>query len=290
MRDVLGDVFDTLLAGEPPLGLSATEVARQGRRRVYRRHGLIAGGAAAAAGLTATAVGVWALAPAPVAPQPGLTATGSTAPPPSDVPPPPPPSSRPVLVVERPHCDGERIGTMKLDWTDGSVLPGPDAAVAAVLRAAGSAAPGRSFTVVFAGRVDDTAKFGGLPVMNLVFDVADAAGTGALSMQLRPQVGASPAERAAWALRERPFSNCTPATRTDYPDGSVGLSYIAFGSGSPVDTEQVNFFYAARGFDINATVFMVPWSVPFASAPGRADSMPLSAAEVLALCRAVGAA
>ena len=288
MRDVLGEVFDTLLTGEQPLGLSVSEVARQGRRRVYRRHGLIAGGAAAAAGLTATAVGVWALAPAPVAPQPGLTATGST-PPPSDVPPPPPPSSRPTLVVERPHCDGEPIGTMRLDWTDRSVMPDTDAAVAAVLRSAGSAAPGRSFTVVSAARADDSAKFGGLPVLNLVFDVGDADGTGSLVMQLRPEVGASPAERAAWALRERPFSNCTPATRTDFPDGSVGLSYVAMGSGSPMDTEQINFFYAAKGWDMNATVFMVPWTVPFASAPGRADSMPLTPTEVLAVCRAVAA-
>ena len=286
MRDLLGDVFDTLLTGEPPLALSPTEVSRHGRRRLYRRRGFIAAGSAAAAGLTVGTVALYGLGPAP-APQPGLTAT-STAPQPSDVPPPPPPSSRPTLVVERPHCDGEPIGTMKLDWTDRSVMPDTDAAVAAVLRAAATAVPGRSFTVVSAARADDSAKFGGLPVLNLVFDVGDADGTGSLNMQLRPEVGASAADRAAWALRERPFSNCTPATRTDFPDGSVGLSYVAMGSGSPADTEQINFFYSARGWDMNATVFMVPWPVPSASAPGRVDSMPLAPAEVLALCRGVG--
>jgi hypothetical protein len=126
-------------------------------------------------------------------------------------------------------------------------------------------------------------------VLNLVFDVGDADGTGSLNMQLRPEVGASAADRAAWALREKPFSNCTPATRTDFPDGSVGLSYVAMGSGSPADTEQINFFYSARGWDMNATVFMVPWTgaVRFGARPGPIRCR-WRRAEVLALCRGVG--
>ena len=87
-------------------------------------------------------------------------------------------------------------------------------------------------------------------------------------MRLRPEVGASAADRATWALREQPFSNCTPATRTvTSRDGSVGLSYVAMDRARP-GHRQINFFYSCAAGHERVPCSWCLSTVPFASAPG----------------------
>ena len=139
MRDLLGDVFDTLLTGEPPLALSPTEVeprtAGGGSTAAARLHRRRIGGGGRPDGRHGRAVRVGP-GPHPAARPDGDLDRAATQRRPATA------AVEPAtLVVERPHCNGEPIGTMKLDWTDRSVMPDTDAAVAAVLRTAARPRP-----------------------------------------------------------------------------------------------------------------------------------------------------
>jgi hypothetical protein len=287
MRDSMQEMFDTLLVGEPPMRLTAGQVRHRGRQRAHRRRTLMAAGSAATVGVLGTAALGFVPGPSHVASIPTAPQTTPTAPQATPV-----PTPSPTLVVELPRCDGDR-SVLTLGDTDGSVLPDPNVAAQAVLAAAPTLAPGRTFTVVQAHRVDSQPKHPGSPRVYLIFDVADANGTGSLNLELIPQTGASADQRARVDLQAKPFSNCTPATRTDFPDGAVGLAYVAFGTGQPSDTVQHTYYYSPNGLGINAGAFLEPWgSTSQASAspsarPGRTVSMPLTSTEVLAIARVV---
>jgi hypothetical protein len=286
MRDSLQEMFDTLLVGEPPMRLTAGQVRHRGRQRAHRRRTLVAAGSAATVGVLGTAALGFVPGPSyvvstPTAPQTVPVPQTARVPTPS-----------PPLVLELPRCDGDR-SVLPLGDADGSVLPDPNAAAQAVLAAAPTLAPGRTFTLVQAHRVDSQPKRPGAPRVYLIFDVTDANGTGSLNLELIPQTGASADQRARAHLQAKPFSNCTPATRTDFPDGAVGLAYVAFGTGRPSDTVQHTYYYSPNRLDINAGAFLEPWgstsgaSPSPAARPGRTVSMPLTSTEVLAIARVV---
>ena len=172
-------------------------------------------------------------------------------------------------------------------------MPDPTLAAQSVLDAAATIAPGRKFQLVSAERVDSSQKYPGIPTLYLIFDVTDARGTGSINLEVLPQTGMTAAERATLDERAKPFSNCTPATRTDFPDGAVGLEYIAFGTGDPADSVQHTHYYSPEGFDIDAGAFLTPWTQTLTGSPspagqlGARTAMPLTSREVLAICRVV---
>jgi hypothetical protein len=248
---------------------------------------LVATGSAVAVGVTATAAvayvpapGLSVASPAPSGPS-DANATPTGGPGPSGTP--WPGTSNPP-VFEIPQCDGD--GTAKLlNGTDGSVLPDPTVAAQAVLDAAATIAPGRTFQLVTAERVNTSEKHPRMPQLYLIFDITDARGTGSINLEVFPQSGMNAADRATVDERAKPFSNCSPAKRTDFSDGGAGLEYTAFGTGNPNDSVQHTYYYSPDGFDINAGAFLKPWSQTLTSA--TRTSMPLTSAEVLAVCRVV---
>ena len=294
MRDAIRELFDTMLVDEPPVGTTAGEIRHRGQQRLHRRRMLVAAGSALAVGVTATAAvayvpGRGLLTSWPAASgSPDASPSGQVAPSPTPV----PADTAAVQPFEIPHCDGD--GTPKLlANTDGSVLPDPGRAAQAVLDAAATIAPGRTFRVVTAERVDSSEKHPGMPRLHLIFDVTDARGAGSINLEVFPQTGMTAAERATIDERAKPFSNCTPATRTDFPDGAVGLEYLAFGTGEPSDSVQHTYYYSPDGFDINAGAFLTPWSSTLTRSPDLSGqprartSMPLTTGEVLDICRVV---
>jgi hypothetical protein len=290
------EIFDAILADEPPIGTTAARVRQRGRQRMHRRRTLMAAGSAVAVGMTASAAiayvpgnGLLVGSPATNGSPDGSSApSGVVAPP---VTPGPIDTAAPQR-FEIPHCDGD--GTPKLlANTDGSVLPDPAMAAESVLDAAPTIAPGRTFRMVSAERVDSSEKHPGMPRLYLIFNVTDAHGTGSINLEVFPQTGMTASERATIDERARPFSNCDPATRTDFPDGAVGLEYTAFGTGHPIDSVQHTYYYSPDGFDINAGAFLTPWDQVVSASPlpsgqlGARTSMALTSAEVLAVCRVV---
>jgi hypothetical protein len=287
MRDTLRDTFATLLAGEPPMRVSAEQIRRQGRHRRHRRVAAIAAG-------SAVSIGVGSGAAVAYDPGAGLPAamTGPSGSP-AVVPTTPVQSATPTISrritpptrYEIPRCSGD--GSAKnLTDTDGSVLPDPQTAAQAVLAHAATIAPGRTFAVVTAAREDSSAKYPNAPRVNLIFDVTDEVGTGSLNVELIPQAGMSASDRAAIDLHARPFSNCTDATLVEFPDGAAGLEYpVALGTGRPDDSVQHTSYYGPT-MDINAGAFLNAWDDPTGSRGAR-TSMPLTTGEVLAICRLV---
>jgi hypothetical protein len=283
MRETLKETFAAMLGDEPPMRMTTALIRQRGRQRMHRRRVIVAAGSIIVIGSSAgTAMAYGPRGDARVT-SPGLTA--SSEPTASITPLPTPSEAAGPTRYEIPVCDGD--GSAKnLSDTDGSVLPDPGVAAQAVLAEAGTIAPGRRFTLVTATREDSSAKHPGAPRVYLIFDVADADGTGSINLELVPQEGMSASERAAIDLRAKPFSNCTAATVVDYPDGAVGLEYrVAFGTGRPEDSVQHTYYYAAK-MDINAGAFLNAWG-DMAEARGTRKSMPLSTGEVLAICRVV---
>jgi hypothetical protein len=296
MHDEMREIFDTLLADEPPIGVTAAGVRQRGRQRLHRRRMLVAAGSAVAVGLTGSAAIAYGpghgLLTASPATSGSSSATASGEPAPTDT------ASTPATpVYEIPQCSGERIAKSLSD-TDGSVLPDPAKAAQAVLTHAATFAPGRTFRLVSAERVDASEQSGGAPRVSLIFDVVHGGGTGSINLEVLPQTGMSATERATIDQRAKPLSNCTPATRTDFSDGGVGLEYTAaFGTGDPNNSVQHTWYYSPSGFDINAGAFLTPWSqqvAPSTSGPyyqhGAPSPMPLTSAEMLAACRVVASA
>jgi hypothetical protein len=277
----MDDLFATVLAGEPPLRLTVDGMCASGRRQARQRQALmVVGLSALMAGATATVVVAAPSArglPAPVGSGPATSVA-------------PAPTTRPAgPLMEVPGCDGDPGALAPdVDEADGSVLPDPHAAAQAVLAAAPAIAPARGFGLITASRIDTSEKHPDGPRVYLIFNVSNASGVGSINMELTPQVGASAATRADYAVRARPFGNCVPPSRTDLPDGSVALAYIPFGDGDPTQTVQHTYYYGANGLDINVGVFLHVW-------PDRgqertqplATEMPLTPDEVIALARVV---
>ncbi len=287
MRDTVRELFDALLANEPPIRTTAGEVRQRGRQRLHRRRMLVAAGSAVAAGVTASAAVAYVPGHGPPVGSLAISVSSDGSAAPSEVV--VPSATRVQQRFEIPRCDGD--GTPKLlANTDGSVLPDPAVAASAVLDAAATIAPGRTFRKVSAERVGSSENH---PRLSLIFDVTDARGTGSIDLEVFPQTGMTAAERATIDERAKPFSNCSPATRTDFPDGAVGLEYTAFGTGEPNESVQHTYYYSADGFDIDAGAFLTPSSptlTPSTNASGQArarTSMPLTSSEVLAVCRVV---
>ena len=295
MRDAMRELFDTLLVSEPPLSTTADQVRQRGRRRLSRRRVFITAGSAFAVGVTATAGIAYAPGQGRLGAGPAISASTDPSAAPSGDPQPsatPAPSETPAaLRFEIPRCDGDGTPKLLAD-SDGSVLPDVSIAAQTVLAAAPVIAPGRTFRVVTAVREDSSAKHPGAPRLYLIFDITDASGTGSINLEVLPQAGMSAAERATIDLRARPFGNCDPAKRTDFPDGGVGLEYLAFGTGDPSDSVQHTYYYSPRGFDISAGAFLTPWNAGETPSPNPSSepvrtTMPLTSAEVLAVCRVV---
>jgi hypothetical protein len=292
MRDAMRELFDTLLVNEPPVATSAAQVRQRGQQRLHRRRILVAAGSALAVGVTATATVAYVPGHGPLVALPATSGSRDVSAAPSEGLTPAPTDSAAPQRFEIPNCDGDATAKL-LANTDGSVLPDPATAAQAVLEAAATIAPGRTFRLVTAKRVDSSEKHPGMPRLHLIFDVTDARGTGSINLEVFPQAGMTAAERATLDERAKPFGNCTPPTRTDFPDGGVGLEYVAFGTGDPRDSVQHTYYYSPDGFDINAGAFLRPWSPSLTAPPDPSAQprvrtpMPLTSKEVLAICRIV---
>ncbi len=288
MRDPMRELFNTLLVNEPPVATSAAQVRKRGQQRLHRRRIMVAAGSALAVGVTATAAVAYLPGHGPLVATPATSGSSDGSAAPSEAVTPAPTDSAAPQRFEIPNCYGEAIGKVLPD-TDGSVLPDPATAAQAVLDAAATIAPGRTFRQVTAERADSSAK----PRLHLIFDVTDARGTGSINLEVVPQAGMTASERATIDERAKPFHNCTPADRTDFPDGGVGLEYLAFGTGHLNDSVQHTYYYSPDGFDINAGAFLTPWTQSLSASPGPSGqptartSMPLTTKEVLAICRIV---
>ncbi len=232
MRDAMRELFDTLLVNEPPVGTSAAQVRRRGQQRLHRRRIMVAAGSALAVGVTATAAVAYVPGRGPLVALPASSGSPDGSGAPSAGLTPAPTESAAPQRFEIPQCNGDATAKLLAD-TDGSVLPDPATAAQAVLEAAATIAPGRTFRLVTAERVEPPERLLMGPRLHLIFDVTDARGTGSINLEVIPQTGMTAAERATLDERAKPFSNCTPADRTDFPDGGVGLEYVAFGTGRP---------------------------------------------------------
>jgi hypothetical protein len=251
VTDKLHELFDQMVVGEPPLRVTADGVAYRGRRRQARRRTwMVTGSAVLAVGALAGTAVAWDRPAGPVrtpfaGPPPATGAARQSAGPGT-----PPP--------EIPRCPAPDAPLVMLDDTDGSVLPDPQRAAQAVLAAAPAIAPGRTFQLVRAEKLRSSPKHDA-PREYLIFDVGDADGHGSINLEIIPQRGRSPGERAEHDVRARPFANCTDAGRRFFPDGSVGLTYVPFGTGRPSDTVLHARYYGAGDVDVNAGCFQTRW-------------------------------
>ncbi len=255
MTDELRRAFDDLVAGEPPLRTSAEDTVARGRRRRGGQRALWTGLGAALA--VAAVVGVpQVIRPAagPTSPaaratsaDPSPTAAASTSPSPSPA------------TADFPEVNPFRVCPSVAPTerpTDGSMLPDLDRAAAAVLAAAPSIAPGKTFITRAAERFEQQPKFQGTPWLALIFDVGDDAGYGAINLQILPESIADPSDRAQ---RGANVSSCVDGWRHDFADGSVAIHY-PYGSPEGESTVTHVWYFAAGGFTMNVGMFPHGWS------------------------------
>jgi hypothetical protein len=265
MTDRLRELFDDMLADEPPLRTSPDEAEAAGRRlrTRYRTLWTVAGAALAAVVLTVgPAVALPRTAPVTPAAQrtpgasPALSLADSVPGDPPTVP--SPPSAAPSSALDSyQHCPADPA-PYTVDNTDGSVLPDPDRAVAAVQSAAGKLAPGLKFMVNLSGLVLPAKgeKMAGIPYVYLVFDVGNDQGFGSLNLQLVPDKTGTAADRAESMLDSA--GACVQVQRRDYLDGSVAISYP---QGSPQQEAMVTqiWYFAQAGYTMNIGLFPQAW-------------------------------
>lgn len=263
MTDRLRELFDDMLTGEPPLRISPDEAEAAGRRLRTRHRTLwtVAGAALAAVALT---VGPHLVLPTGIpvtsAAQslPGPSLVSSTAPSaPGDAPATPSIAAPSAAPESFEHCPAGP-GRYTADNTDGSVLPDPDRAVAAVQSAAGRLAPGQRFIVYLSGRALPASgeKLAGIPYVYLVFDIGNDQGFGSLNLQLTADKAGSPAGRAEQALNS--VGTCVQVQWRDYPDGSVAISY-PYGPPEQEATVTHVFYFAQAGYTMNIGLFPQAW-------------------------------
>ena len=277
MTDRLRDLFDELVTREPPLRTTAGDAAAAGRRMRHRHRTLWT--------VLGTSLAVSAAAIAPQAfgmGNSGGPVTVAVGDPSASVSPWVGPTPTPTgLTLTTYHaCPAP---PRPFPQTDGSVLPDPDRAAAAVHAAAPRIAPGMTFITRLAMRVDQTPKWRSLPVVALIFDVGDDSGFGAINLQIRPEIDATPSIRAQ-ALN---VSECVDVVRHDFPDGSVAIHYPY---GPPTSEALVThvWYYGAGGATMNIGMFPQGWTAsddpstppPPPPLPVRAN-MPLTISQVM---------
>jgi hypothetical protein len=266
VTDRLRDLFDELVAAEPPLRTTPGDAAAAGRRLRRRDRTLWTA--------VGTALAVTTLVVVPRTWSPGPSDSDTAAASPSTG---PSPAGTALVLTTYHACPAPPA---LLPQTDGSVLPDPDRAVAAVLAAARRIAPGMTFINRLATRLDQTPKWEGTPVLALIFDVGDDDGFGAVNLQVRPEVGATPAIRA----RSLNVSECVDVIRHDFPDGSVAIHY-AYGPPAAEASVTHVWYYGVGGTTMNIGMFPQPWASsddlttpPPLPARGR---MPLTISQVM---------
>jgi hypothetical protein len=265
----LRELFEEMLRHEPPLHTTAESAAADGRRIVRRSQTLwtIAGTAILIA-LVAMLPGAWG------ANRREPAADGPT--------------------VDEPTADGPPTGptpgptalTLQGYWVcpsatppaqgDASLLPDPQVAMSALLAAAAQIAPALTF-------IARSADHPSPHRVAIVADIGDIDGYGALNVEMYPDDGGPPAQRAAAGAM---VSSCVDGSRCDFPDGSVALYYPQ----GPPEQEAVAmhvWYYAVAGFTMNIGLFPQPSdSSPL---PAR-GTMPLAIDQVMLLADAVARA
>jgi hypothetical protein len=292
MADVLRELFDEMVADEPPLRTTTDSAAAAGRRLRARRRTLwtVAGAAAAVALVTAVpTLASTGRPPPPVGPPsvsaPVTTTAGPTAPPtPSAI-----ATDIEGQVVHSHYCPSTAPRVL-LDTTtsDGSVLPNVERAAAAVMAAAPRIAPGKQFVLRVHQYTASSQKFVNRPQVALIFDVGDARGYGFLSFQIYTELGVPASGRAQWELDGH--TTCIDVQRRDFADGSVAVNESD--ASGPNSTKV--YYFAARGYDMNIDALSEPWttstgpeSTPTPSTLPPRTSVPLTVAQIMALADVV---
>jgi len=285
MAAVLRELFDEMVADEPPLRTTTDSTAAAGRRLRARRRTLwtVAGAAAAVALVTAVpTLASTGRPPSPVGP-PSLSAPVTTTAPAT------PTADLEGQVVRSHYCSSTapraQLGT---STSDGSILPNVERAAAAVMAAAPRIAPGKQFVLRVHEYTASSQKFLNRPQVALIFDVGDASGYGFLSFQMYTEQGVSARDRAQWELDGH--TTCIDVQRRDFTDGSVAVNESD--ASGPNSTKV--YYFAVRGYDMNIDALSEPWttstgpeSTPTPSTLSPRTSVPLTVAQIMALADVV---
>jgi hypothetical protein len=294
MADELRELFEQMVADEPPLRTTTDSATAAGRRlRARRRAGWAVAGAALAVMLVA-AVPTLAATGRPVSPV-GLPGSRTVRPTPfvtsapaRPTPTPTDPSSDPQVVSSR-YCPSTAPRTqLSTKTSDGSILPDADKAAAAVVAAAPRIAPGKQFILRVHLYLANSAKWTDRPQVEIIFDVGDGLGYGFLGFQIYTEQGVTAAERATWELDGH--VSCFQVQRRDYSDGSVAVNDP---DSSAPGLEKV-YYFAARGYDMNIDAHTEPWTtstgpndIPTPSTLPPRSSVPLTVSQIMALADVV---
>jgi hypothetical protein len=303
MTDRLREVFDDMLADEPPLRTDPDEAEQAGRRLRQRHRTLwtITGAALAATLVVAVptfilplrsgGAGLFVAASAPSSTGASAAGTASLAPPtavpatPTAV---PAPSTDELYRYE--HCPANPAPYTE-DNRDGSVLPDPDRSSSAVMASANAIAPGEEFIVFMSQRITSAEKLAGIPQVVLIFDVGNSRGYGSVNLQILPDKTGTPAERAENELDR--LNDCVTVQRRDFSDGSVAV-YYPYGPASQEAEVTHVWYFAQAGYTMNIGEF--PHGYPTATDPNTPatpssrkprGSMPLSITQVMQLAHVV---
>jgi hypothetical protein len=295
MTDRLRELFDDMLADEPPLRTDPDEAEAAGRRlrNRYRTLWTVAGAALTAtlvaAGPSMLTLGYQAAPYGPGAASADILVSEAASSPAFAISPPVTTPSAETLAATL-HCPAD-IAPYTVDNRDGSVLPDPGRAAQAVVAAAVKIAPGEKFLVNTSGRIETSEKSPGVPQVYLVFDVGTDRGYGSVNLQLIADKTGTPQERAENALDRT--GECVDVQRRDYPDGSVAVYYPY---GPPAQEAEVThvWYFARAGYNMNIGVFPQAWSsssdpntAPPPSALPPLGYLPLSISQVMDLANVV---
>jgi hypothetical protein len=285
MADVLRELFDEMVADEPPLRTTTDSAAAAGRRLRTRRRTLwtVAGAAAAVALVTAVpTLASTGRPPSPVGP-PSLSAPVTTTAPAT------PTADLEGQVVRSHYCPSTTPrAQLRTSTSDGSILPDVERAAAAVMAAAPRIAPGKEFILRVHRYLASTEAWKDRPQVALIFDVGDASGYGFLSFQIYTEQGVPAPDRAQWELDGH--ATCIDVQRRDFADGSVAVNESD--ASGPNSTKV--YYFAARGYDMNIDALSEPWttstgpeSTPTPSTLSPRTSVPLTVAQIMALADVV---
>jgi hypothetical protein len=293
MADTLRELFEEMVADEPPLRTTTDSAAAAGRRLRARRRTLWTVAAAAAVVAMVTAVPTLAAtgrhpvppagSPRPTASAPPTTGRAST--------PPTPTLTDPQVVGSRYCPSTAQRSLLNTRTSDGSILPDVDRAAAAVLAAAPRIAPGKQFILRVHSYIPTSDKWKDRPQVALIFDVGDGDGFGFVDFQIYTEQGVPAAQRAQWELDGH--LGCLDIQRRDFPDGSVAVCDPDGQAANTARYSQV-YYFAARGYDMNITSEAQGWSSsndpnvppPPPSLPVR-TSVPLTVAQTMELADVV---
>jgi hypothetical protein len=275
MTDPLRELFEDLVADEPPLRTTAETTAAAGRRLSRRNRRLwTATGTAAIVAALVVLPQVWRPAGSgqtagrPTA-VPSAVVSGSAAPTATPTPTLTAPTPTPSALNLQPYqvCPNPMPPYY---GTDSSLLPHLAAAETAVLAAAPRIAPGLDFRV---NAVSNTSvgqpKLNGAPVENLIFDVGDGSGYGSLIFQITVDTRAPAAVRAT---QNANTDHCVEGLRQDFADGSVAL-YYSIGQPDESTSKQL-WYYGAAGITMNIGEENQGYGMPASTAPLPPSTLP----------------